>query len=70
MSTDNELLGLIAECLDLLAQYSARGREAFLAERLIQDAIVRDGDSRRCRRQALGTVNSSSWANASVIGRA
>ena len=41
MSTDNELLRFIAECLDLLAQYSARGREAFLAERLLQDAVVR-----------------------------
>jgi uncharacterized protein with HEPN domain len=41
VSTDNELLGFITECLDLLAQYSARGREAFLAEHLLQDAVVR-----------------------------
>jgi hypothetical protein len=41
VSTDDELLGFIAECLDLLAQYSARGREDLLAERLLQDGVVR-----------------------------
>ena len=41
MSNDNELLRFIEECLDLIDEYSARGSDAFLAERLLQDAVVR-----------------------------
>ena len=41
MSDDNELLRFIDECLKLLDEYSARGSDAFLAERLLQDAVVR-----------------------------
>ena len=41
MSDDNELLRFIDECLELLDEYSARGSEAFLAERLLRDAVVR-----------------------------
>ena len=41
MSSDDELIRFIAECLELLGEYSARGQDAFLAERLLQDAVVR-----------------------------
>lgn len=41
MSGDDELLRFIGQCLDLLAEYSTRGRDAFLAEPMLQDAVVR-----------------------------
>ena len=41
MSLDADLLRFMTECLDLLDEYAARGREVFLAERLLQDAVVR-----------------------------
>ena len=41
MSSDDALLHFIEECLDLLDEYSAGGADAFLAEHLVQDAVVR-----------------------------
>ena len=41
MSNDAELLRFIAECLEILAEYAARGRDAFLAQQMLQDAVVR-----------------------------
>ena len=41
MSSDNELLRFMAECLDLLAEYAEAGEPAFLKSSLIQDAVVR-----------------------------
>ena len=41
MSSDNDLLIFMAECLDLLDKYADAGQEEFLASPLLQDAIVR-----------------------------
>ena len=41
MSDDPALLGFMSECLDLLDEYAGRGRSAFLADRMLQDAVVR-----------------------------
>lgn len=41
MKEDRLYLSNIKECIDLIEAYTLEGKEAFLASRLIQDAVIR-----------------------------
>jgi uncharacterized protein with HEPN domain len=42
MKSDLPLLGHIADSITAIENYTAAGRDAFLADRLIQDAVIRN----------------------------